>query len=59
MMSLFTYENLVYVAKTYGLIYLIVVSICVVVYAYWPSNQEKFRRAAESVFSAEDKPWRK
>ena len=34
-------------AKSSGLFYLIALSICVVVYAYWPSNRKRFDDAAK------------
>jgi len=48
--------DLVIYAKTYGLYYFIGFSICVVVYACWPSNKAKFDDAAMSVLEDEDKP---
>lgn len=54
----FDHETLVAFAKSFGLFYLIALSIGVVVYAYWPSNKKRFNRAAESVLDDEDGPWR-
>jgi cytochrome c oxidase cbb3-type subunit 4 len=34
----FTHETLVWFSKSYGLFYLLGLSLIVVVYAYWPSN---------------------
>jgi cytochrome c oxidase cbb3-type subunit 4 len=45
-------------AKSFGLFYLIALSIGVVIYAYWPSNKKRFDRAASSIVDDEDKPWR-
>lgn len=51
------HETLVAFAKSYGLFYLIGLSIVVLVYTYWPSNGKRFDRAAKSILSDEDRPW--
>jgi cytochrome c oxidase cbb3-type subunit IV len=50
--------TLVWFSKSFGLFYLIALSIITVVYAYWPSNKKAFDRAAKSVLHNEDGPWR-
>lgn len=45
-------------AKSFGLFYLIAMSIVVVVYACWPSNRKRFDRAARAIIDDEDTPWR-
>lgn len=45
-------------AKSFGLFYLIALSIAVVAYAYWPSNKARFERAADAILVDEDAPWR-
>jgi cytochrome c oxidase cbb3-type subunit IV len=50
-----THVDLVATAKSFGLFYLIALSVIVVVYAYWPSNKKKFDRAAESILVDEDR----
>ncbi|MGE0652493.1 MAG: cbb3-type cytochrome oxidase subunit 3 [Alphaproteobacteria bacterium] len=50
--------TLVAFSKTFGLFYLIALSIGAVVYACWPSNRKKFDRAARSILTDEDRPWR-
>lgn len=45
-------------AKSFGLFYLIAMSIAVVAYAYWPSLGHRFDRAAKSVLNDEDGPCR-
>ena len=50
--------TLVWLSKSFGLFYLIALSIITVVYAYWPSNNEAFDHAAKSVLRNEDGPWR-
>lgn len=52
------HDTLVVFAKTFGLFYLMVLSIGIVVYACWPSNRKKFDRAARSILSDEEGPWR-
>lgn len=54
----FDHDTLVWFSKSFGLFYLIAMSLVVVVYAYWPSNKAQFNRAAESILESEDKPWR-
>ena len=44
-------------AKSYGLFYLLGLSVAVLVYTYWPSNRARFDRASKSVLNDEDKPW--
>ncbi|HMR30276.1 MAG TPA: cbb3-type cytochrome c oxidase subunit 3 [Geminicoccaceae bacterium] len=52
------HDTLVAFAKSFGLFYLIAMSIGVVVYAFWPSNRARFDRAAQAIVEDEDKPWR-
>ena len=53
------HEATVWFAKSFGLFYLIAMSIGVVVYAYWPKNKTLFDSAAQSILdpSVEDKPY--
>jgi cytochrome c oxidase cbb3-type subunit 4 len=51
------HDFLVGFSKSFGLFYLIALSIGVLVYAYWPSNKERFDQAAHSILSDEDKPY--
>jgi cytochrome c oxidase cbb3-type subunit 4 len=53
-----SHDSLVIFAKTFGLIYLIVLSIGITVYAYWPSLGQRFDRAAKSVLDDEEGPCR-
>lgn len=46
----------VWFSKSFGLFYLIAMSIAVLVYAYWPSNRKQFDAAAQSILGNEDKP---
>jgi cytochrome c oxidase cbb3-type subunit IV len=52
------HDNLVVIAKTFGLFLLIAMSVAAVVYACWPSKKDKFDRAARSVLDDEDGPCR-
>jgi cytochrome c oxidase cbb3-type subunit 4 len=51
------HDFLVGFSKSFGLFYLIALSICVLIYAYWPSNRKRFDHAAQSILTKEDKPW--
>jgi cytochrome c oxidase cbb3-type subunit 4 len=50
--------TLVWFSKSFGLFYLIALSIITVAYAYWPSNKKVFDNSATSVLRNEDGPWR-
>ena len=52
------HDTLVLFAKSFGLFYLIALSVGVLVYVYWPSNRRKFDHAAQAILQGEDKPWR-
>ena len=54
----FSHDVLVGFAKTFGLLYLIVLSIAITAYAFWPSNGGRFDRAAKSIMDDEDGPCR-
>jgi cytochrome c oxidase cbb3-type subunit 4 len=51
-----THDALVFLAQTFGLFYLIGLSVGVLVYVYWPSNRRKFDEAAQAILQGEDKP---
>ncbi|TNE35266.1 MAG: cbb3-type cytochrome c oxidase subunit 3 [Alphaproteobacteria bacterium] len=51
------HEILVIAAKSYGLFYLIGLSVIVLAYTFWPSNKKPFERAAKSIMEDEDRPW--
>ena len=51
------HDFLVGFSKSFGLFYLIALSIGVLVYVYWPSNKKRFDQAAHSILSDEDKPY--
>jgi len=52
------HDTLVWLAKSFGLFYMIALAAGVVLYAYWPSNRARFDAAAQAVLQGEDKPWR-
>lgn len=50
------HETLVAVAKSWGLFYLIGLSLAVLVYTFWPGNSARFERARHSIIDDEDEP---
>jgi cytochrome c oxidase cbb3-type subunit 4 len=55
----FDHETVVGFAKSFGLIYLIVLSVVALAYTYWPTNKKRFEEAALlPLDDKEDKPWR-
>ena len=52
------HATLVGFAKSFGLFYLIALSIVALVYAFWPSNKKRFDQAAKAILDDEDTPWR-
>ncbi|MEZ5937392.1 MAG: cbb3-type cytochrome c oxidase subunit 3 [Hyphomonadaceae bacterium] len=50
------HETLLHISKTFGLFYLIALSIGVVIYAYWPRNKPRFDEAARAILTDEDRP---
>lgn len=52
------HDTLVWFSKSFGLFYLLALSVAVVVYAYWPSNKRRFDQAADAILDDEDKPCR-
>ncbi|MGO7416673.1 cbb3-type cytochrome c oxidase subunit 3 [Rhizobium ruizarguesonis] len=53
-----THETMLELSKVWGLLYLILFSIGVVVYTFWPSNRARFDRAETEIFDNDDTPWR-
>lgn len=51
------HDSTVWFSKSFGLFYLIALSVIIVVYAYWPSNKKPFDEAAKSILDNEDKPY--
>ncbi len=48
------HHTLVGLAKSFGLFYLIALSVGVLVYVFWPKNKERFDRAARDILKEED-----
>lgn len=54
----FDHDTLVGFSKSFGLFYLIAMSVAVLAYVYWPSNKKSFDAAAASpIGDEEDRPW--
>lgn len=51
-----SHTGLVIIAKSFGLVYLVALSIGILAYAFWPSLAKRFDRAANSIIDDEDKP---
>jgi cytochrome c oxidase cbb3-type subunit 4 len=55
----FDHDTLVGFSKSFGLFYLIALSVGVLIYTFWPANRQKFRDAASQIVADdEDQPWR-
>jgi len=52
------HETVAGFAKSFGLFYLIALSIGITLYAFWPSLGARFDKAAKSVLDDEDGPCR-
>lgn len=52
----FDHDALVGFAKSWGLFYLIALSVAVLVYALWPSSRKRFDRAKNSILDKDDRP---
>jgi cytochrome c oxidase cbb3-type subunit 4 len=50
------HDTLVWFSKSYGLFYLLALSVAVLVYVYWPSNKKVFDDAGRSIIEDEDRP---
>jgi cytochrome c oxidase cbb3-type subunit 4 len=53
-----SHDDMVWLAQSVGLFYLVGLSVIVVAYVYWPSNKKRFEKAAEAILHGEDRPWR-
>lgn len=49
-----TYDQVVHFAQTWGLLLMAALFIGAVSYALWPSNREKFKRAAHTPLEKDD-----
>ena len=52
------HDTLVAFSKSWGLFYLIALSIAVLIYTFWPSNRKRFDDAKKNILDEDDKPWR-
>lgn len=52
----FDHQSIVGFAKSWGLFYLIALSVGVLVYVFWPSNRARFDRAKHSILDKDDRP---
>jgi cytochrome c oxidase cbb3-type subunit 4 len=50
------HQSIVAFAKSWGLFYLIALSLGVLVYVFWPSNRKRFDRAKHSILDNDDRP---
>lgn len=51
------HETLVAIAKSWGLFYLIALSVGVLAYTFWPGNRKRFEHAKNSIMNDENGPW--
>ncbi|MCF3594173.1 cbb3-type cytochrome c oxidase subunit 3 [Rhodobacteraceae bacterium LMO-12] len=51
-----SHDTVVAAAKSFGLFYLIALSICVCLYAFWPRNRDRFEHAKHAIFDDENGP---
>ena len=51
-----SHDTVVGIAKSFGLFYLIGLSVIICIYAFWPSNRSRFDRAGRSIMDDEDGP---
>lgn len=49
-----TYADATHFAQTWGLALLVILFALVLVYTFWPGNQDKFKRAAHTPLANED-----
>jgi len=52
------HDDLVWLAKSVGLFYLVALSIVIVTWTYWPANRKRFEQAAVSILDDDDRPRR-
>jgi len=55
----FDHETVVGFAKSFGLFYLLGMTVICLAWTYWPSNKKGFDEAAKMpLLEEEDRPWR-
>jgi len=50
------HDSIVAFAKSWGLFYLILLAVGVLIYTFWPSNRKRFDRAKKSILDNDDRP---
>ena len=50
------HDDLVWLAKSAGLFYLVGLSILIVAWVYWPSNKKRYEQAAAAILQDDDRP---
>ena len=53
-----TYQAAAQFAQQGGAVYFLLMFLCGLAYACWPSNGPRFDKAARDIIDDEDKPWR-
>ena len=53
-----THETMLELSKVWGLLYLILFSIGVIIYTFWPSNRKRFDEAKTKILDQDDVPWK-
>ena len=51
-----THETFVAVSKSWGLFYLVGLSVAVLIYALWPANHARFTQAKNAILEEDDTP---
>ncbi len=51
-----SHDTVVAIAKSFGLFYLIAMSVGICVYAFWPRNRARFTHAKHAILEDEDGP---
>ncbi|MGV8953709.1 MAG: cbb3-type cytochrome oxidase subunit 3 [Cypionkella sp.] len=52
-----THDFALFLAKTFGLFYLMGFFILIVIHTYRPSHKARADHAAQSILTTEDRPW--
>ncbi len=50
------HDDLVWLAKSAGLFYLLGLSILIVAWVYWPSHRKRYEQAATAILQDDDRP---
>lgn len=51
-----SHDTVVAIAKSFGLFYLIALSIGICIYAFWPRNHKRFQHAKHAILDESDMP---